>query len=263
MTLFHASKRATMDRQPEKDTEKRSHRWPTTVECVGMAPRSGWVLGLCIAAGVAAGVTLVSLAETAQAQAQPAAAPSSLGPEELINESAKRMLAELDANRAMYAKDPTKLDALVANVLLPNFDSEYAARLVLGQTWRTASPEQKKRFVDAFYHSLMRNYGKALLNFTAGNFVVLPYKGDPGDQNATVRTEVRKSTGDKVAVNFTLHKTDTGWKAWDVVIEGVSYVKSFKTDFASEVQQKGLDEVILRLEREGTVGSQGAPGTGN
>ena len=87
------------------------------------------------------------------------------------------MLTELDAHRAMYAKDPGKLDALVANVLLPNFDSEYAARLVLGQTWRTATPEQRKRFVDAFYHSLLRNYGNALLNFTADRFVILPYRG--------------------------------------------------------------------------------------
>ena len=147
------------------------------------------------------------------------------------------MLTELDANRAMYAKDPAKLDSLVANVLLPNFDSEYAARLVLGQTWRTATPEQRKRFVDAFYHSLLRNYGNALLNFTANNFVILPYKGDPGDTQATVRTEVKKSTGEKVPVNFSLRKTDAGWKAWDVVIEGISYVKSFRTDFGSEIQQ--------------------------
>jgi phospholipid transport system substrate-binding protein len=205
----------------------------------------------------------------AEPQAQPAAAPpgtssaapSTLGPEQLVEDSAKRMLTELDANRAMYTKDPAKLDALVANVLLPNFDSEYAARLVLGQSWRTATADQRKRFVDAFYHSLLRNYGNALLNFTADRFVILPYKGDPADTQATVRTEVKKSTGEKVPVNFTLHKTDAGWKAWDVVIEGISYVKSFRTDFASEIQQKGLDEVISRLEREGTVRANGvAPG---
>jgi phospholipid transport system substrate-binding protein len=83
--------------------------------------------------------------------------------------------------------------------------------------------------------------------------VILPYKGDPGDTQATVRTEVKKSTGEKVAVNFSLHKTDSGWKAWDVVIEGISYVKSFRTDFAAEIQQKGLDEVITRMEKEGVV----------
>jgi phospholipid transport system substrate-binding protein len=168
------------------------------------------------------------------------------------------MLAELDANRAMYKGDPAKLDALVGNVLLPNFDTEYAARLVLGQSWRTATPEQRKRFVDAFYHSLLRNYGAALVDFTGDRFIVLPYKGDPNETTATVRTEVKRATGDKVPVNFSLRKTPEGWKAWDVVIEGISYVKSFRTDFASEIQQKGLDDVITRLEKEGKVGPNGA-----
>lgn len=226
-------------------------------------------LCLCLTIGVAAigGARAHADSEppaAAQAPGAPAATPSTLGPQELVENSAKRMLTELDTNRALYAKDPAKLDSLVANVLLPNFDSEYAARLVLGQTWRTATPEQRKRFVDAFYHSLLRNYGNALVNFTAGNFTILPYRGDPGDTTATVRTEVKKSTGEKVPVNFTLRKTDTGWKAWDVVIEGISYVKSFKTDFASEIQQKGLDEVISRLEKEGSVKPNGAaPGAGN
>jgi phospholipid transport system substrate-binding protein len=210
------------------------------------------------------------LAATAGAQAPPATAPAAaappantLGPQELVENSAKRMLAELDKNRPVYAKDPAKLDALVANVLLPNFDSEYSARLVLGQTWRTATPEQRKRFVDAFYHSLLRNYGTALLNFTADRFVILPYKGDPADATATVRTEVKKSSGESVPVNFSLRKTEAGWKAWDVVIEGISYVKSFRTDIGAETQQKGLDEVINRLEAEGKVRANGAaPGTG-
>jgi phospholipid transport system substrate-binding protein len=172
------------------------------------------------------------------------------GPQEIVENSAKKMLAELDANRAIYAKSPAKLDELVSTVLLPTFDSEYAARLVLGLPWRNATPEQRKRFVDAFYHSLLHNYGDALVDFTADRFTILPYRGSPTDKEATVRTEVRRANGDKVPVNFTLHATDTGWKAWDVVIEGVSYVKSFRTDIGAEVQQKGLDEVITRLEAE-------------
>ena len=190
--------------------------------------------------------------------AAPTAAPSTLGPQELVENSAKRMLQELDKNRAMYQKDPAKLDALVGNVLLPNFDTEYAARLVLGQTWRTATPEQRKRFVDAFYHSLLHNYGAALVDFTADRFIILPYKAEPNDITATVRTEVKRESGDKVPVNFSLRKVDGVWKAWDVIIEGISYVKSFKTDFASEIQQKGLDEVINRLETEGKVGPNSA-----
>ena len=145
---------------------------------------------LCAAAGAAliGAAAHAQSAQPAGAQA-PAASTATLGPQEIVENSAKRMLDELDANRAMYAKDPAKLDALVANVLLPNFDTDYAARLVLGQTWRTASEQQRKRFVDAFYHSLLHNYGNALLNFTAGNFTVLPYRGDPGATNATVKTD--------------------------------------------------------------------------
>jgi phospholipid transport system substrate-binding protein len=148
---------------------------------------------------------------------------------------------------------------LVAYVLLPNFDTEYAARLVLGQTWRTATPDQRKRFVDAFYHSLLRNYGAALVDFTADRFVILPYKGEPSDVMATVRTEVKRSSGEKIPVNFSLRKTDGVWKAWDVVIEGISYVKSFRTDFGAEIQAKGLDEVINRLETNSKAGPDGAP----
>ncbi len=221
-------------------------------------------LPLCVmvaaaAPGMRAHADAQSQVPTAPATAATASA-NTLGPQELIEDSAKRMLAELDAHRSMYAQDPAKLDSLVANVLLPHFDSDYAARLVLGQTWRTATPEQRKRFVDAFYHSLLSNYGNALLNFTADKFVILPYHGDPGETTATVRTEVKKSSGEKVPVNFSLRKTDSGWKAWDVVIEGISYVKSFRTDFAAEIQQKGLDEVIARLEKENQVR---AAGTGN
>ncbi len=203
-------------------------------------------------------LVLVAGARAADTPAAPGAAPSALGPQQLVENSAKRMLTELDANRAMYAKDPAKLDALVANVLLPNFDTEYSARLVLGQTWRTATPDQRKRFVDAFYHSLLHNYGAALVDFTADRFVILPYKGDPGDTTATVRTEVKRSSGDKVPVNFSLRKVDGVWKAWDVVIEGISYVKSFRTDFGAEIQQKGLDEVINRLEANSKRGSDGS-----
>ncbi len=91
--------------------------------------------------------------------------------------------------------------------------------------------------------------------------MILPYKGDPNDTTASVRTEVKRSNGDKVPVNFSLRKVDGVWKAWDVVIEGISYVKSFRTDFGSEVQQKGLDEVINRLEADNKVGRTSAPGT--
>jgi phospholipid transport system substrate-binding protein len=169
-------------------------------------------------------------------------------PGNLIQTTASAMLKDLDAHRAEYKKDPNKVHHLVDEILLPHFDTEYSARLVLGKYWNTASADQRTRFVNAFYKSMLSNYGDALVDFTSDRLKVFPYTGDPKAQYATVRTQIRKDDGSQVAVNYSLRQTDQGWKAWDVVIEGISYVKSFREDFSSEIDQKGLDEVIARLE---------------
>jgi phospholipid transport system substrate-binding protein len=171
-------------------------------------------------------------------------------PAKLIEASATAMLQDLDAHRADYRRDPRKIDALVDRYLLPHFDSEYAARMVLARHWTTATPEQRKRFIDAFYHSLLGNYGSALSDFTGDRLSVLPYKGDPAASNATVRSLVRRSDGSNVSVNYSLRRTDKGWMAWDVIVEGISYVKSFRDDFGAEIEQKGLDALIERLEAQ-------------
>jgi phospholipid transport system substrate-binding protein len=173
-------------------------------------------------------------------------------PGKLVESVANAMLKDLDADRATYRKDPSKVNALVEKHLLPVFDTQYSARLVLGKHWRTASPEQKDRFVSAFYQSLLRNYGTALAEFTSDKLKVYPTQVDGKSENVTVRTEVKRSNGSKIPVNYTLHKTADGtWKAWDVVIEGISYVKSFREDFGAEIDQKGLDAVIDRIEKGG------------
>jgi phospholipid transport system substrate-binding protein len=190
-----------------------------------------------------------------------AAAPTAVdasAPYSLIDSASQILLQALDAHRGEYRKDPEKLYALVDQTLLPHFDVEYAARLVLAQSWRTASPDQRTRFVNAFYKSLLRTYGDALLEFTSDRMQVFPVTVDPGADRATVRTEVKRGDGDRIPVNYSVHKTADGWKAWDVTIEGISYVKSFREDFASEIAQKGLDAVIARLES----GDFKAPGKG-
>ncbi len=171
------------------------------------------------------------------------------GPGQLIDSAAQSMLKELDAHRAEYRKDPAKVEQLVDEVLLPHFDSQYAARLVLGTHWRTATPAQRERFIKGFYNSLVRNYGSALAEFTGERLKVFPAQLAPDAQRATVRTEVKRSNGDRVPVNYSLRKGDAGWKVWDVTIEGISYVKSFREDFGAEIDQKGLDAVIERLEK--------------
>lgn len=179
-----------------------------------------------------------------------------LGPNELVTKVAQETLNDLDANRDEYKNNPGKVRELVDQNMLPHFDTRYAAQLVLARHWRTATPEQRERFVEAFYQSLLQNYGEALLEFTPERLKILPFQGDLDSKAVTVRTEVRRDDGTRVPVNYSLRKTPDGWKAYDVQIEGISYVKSFRTDFGAEIQQKGLDAVIARLESQiesGTV----------
>ena len=215
--------------------------------------------------GLLAALGMALSPDTATAATAPApAAPAAVGaaapvdasdPGKLIESSAREMLAELDAHRSDYRKDPARIEALVGRVLLPHFDTEYAARMVLARHWTSATAQQRKRFVDAFYHSLLSNYGGALVDFTGDRLKVLPFTGDAAAATVTIRTQVRKGDGGIVAVNYSLRRTADGWKAWDVIIEGISYVKSFRDDFGAEIDQKGLDALIVRLEQKAGTGS--------
>jgi phospholipid transport system substrate-binding protein len=204
------------------------------------------VAGAWIAAASLYADLAVAQATTAAA---PAAANSSEQPSDIVQNAAQSILKDLDANRDSYRKDPNKVGTLVDKYLLPHFDTEYAAKLVLAQYWRTATPDQRKRFVDAFYHSLLTNYGSALSEFTADRLQVFPSKVEPNDDHATVRTEVKRGSGDRIAVNYSLRKTPDGWKAYDVNIDGISYVKSYREDFGAQIQQEGIDGVITRLQK--------------
>ena len=171
------------------------------------------------------------------------------GPYQLVQSAANVLLKALDAHRAEYRQDPTKLRALVDQVFLPHLDTELAARQVLGRHWTTATPDQRQRFISAFIKSMLNNYGNALLDFTANRLRVLPFRGNASSPYVTIGTQVRKDDGSMVSVNYALHHADQGWKVWDVVVEGVSYVKSFQQDFGEQIDRQGLDAVIQRLER--------------
>ena len=146
-------------------------------------------------------------------------------------------------------------------VVPPHFDSKLAARLVLARHWNDASVEQRRRFVDAFYHLLLHNFGADLVDFSLDRLQVLPYRGDANATYATVETLVRRGNGDLVHVNYSLHRTPQGWKVYDVAFKGISYLVSFRGDFSAEIEQKGLEELIARLERtySSGTGAQGAP----
>ncbi|HYB64542.1 MAG TPA: ABC transporter substrate-binding protein [Steroidobacteraceae bacterium] len=216
----------------------------------------------------------VCTAAAAGAQSPPAAAGQSAAtgaaagtgatgdfgdPAALVQTTAQGMLDELDKHRDEYRRDQPKVAALVDKWLMPHFDTETSARVVLGQFWRTATPEQRQRFINAFYHSLLINYGDSLVEFTPERLKIYPSRLEAGATTTTVRTEVRRRNGDTVSVNYSLRMTPQGWKAWDVVIDGISYVKSYREDFGAQIESQGLEKVIKRLEsgeKPGTIAAQ-------
>ncbi len=204
-------------------------------------------LPLAAAALIAAGWLL-------QAAAPAAAQGAMEQPSQVIESSANGLLKALDANRQAYQHDPAKVQALVDQYVLPHVDTEFAAQLVLGKYWRTATPQQRQRFIDAFYHSMLNNYGSAIVQFTSNMLKVFPTRVSPGEDNVVVRTQMMRGGGAPVAVDYYMHMTPQGWKVWDVHIDGVSYVMSYRQDFGSQIAQQGggasaIDAVINRLER--------------
>ena len=174
--------------------------------------------------------------------------PNISNPSQLVQEVAQNFLVDLQKNRDLYRKDPQALRQLVEKDLFPYFDTPYAARLVLGRHVRTITPEQRQAFVKAFENSMLNNYGRALVEFQPNRLTVLPSKVEPGETTAIVRTEIHKDDGTSVSVEYALHRTAGGWKAWDVIIQGISYVKSFRDDFGAQIDQQGIDAVIKRLQ---------------
>ncbi len=193
--------------------------------------------------GMFAGLMLATSAAFAQAPAAAAGA----GPAEVVQAAAQGLLTALDKDREGYRKDPAKMEQLVNTYLLPHFDTEFSSKLVLGQYWPKTSPEQRKAFIDAFYHSLLSNYGTALAGFTADRLKIFPTTAAADATRATVRTEIKRDDGSRISVNYYMKKNPDGWKAWDVVIDGISYVNSYREDFRPQLESQGIDSVIQRL----------------
>jgi phospholipid transport system substrate-binding protein len=195
----------------------------------------------------------VALGVAPSAHADAPAAATRLGPQEQMDRVARDLFAALDGDRAAIRKDPEKAFPIVEKILLPHFDTDYAAQLILAQHWRTATAEQRKRFINAMYYALLRTYGGAIGDFTADRFKIQPFRGDLSASSVTVQTTVTRASGAVIPVDYRVRHTPDGWKAFDVIIEGISYVKNYRTDLGAEISQKGLDAVIARLEKEGLV----------
>ena len=188
------------------------------------------------------------LSSLALADAAPAA-KSDTSPDQMVQGVVKSMFEEVNKDKVELQKDPDKLYDVVGKALLPHFDFALASQLVLGKYWRSASDTQKKDFQDAFYSYLIRSYADALVkgNYSDRNVQVQPYRPGSDPDRAQVMTKVLPPNGQPIEVDFQLRNENGEWKAFDVVIEGISYVHSYQGQFGPEIQAKGLDELIQRL----------------
>jgi len=139
---------------------------------------------------------------------------------------------------------------------MPRFDQRFAAQVVLAKHWRTASEEQQARFIEAFYRALLRKYADGVLEFDPDMITVLPFRGDATKKRTRVRSTVELDDGSKVAVDYELVKRKAGWLVFNVVVEGVSYVRNFRAELDSEIRASSLDAVIQRLEDEAGISAE-------
>lgn len=195
---------------------------------------------------------VLALAFAALCGHAPPAAASDREPAAIVAEIAERLDETMEARREELQRDRNALNAVIDDVVLRDFDTDYAALLVLGRHARPATPEQRQRFTRAFYDSLVARYGEALLQYTRGSVRVLPFRGELNERRTTIRTEVVLNDGTRVPVDYAFRKTRAGdWKAFDVVIEGISYVTNYRNQVVAEIDKAGIDAVIERLERQG------------
>ena len=168
-------------------------------------------------------------------------------PNDVVRGAADALEAALEGRKDELSEDRDALYALIDRILLPIFDRHYAAQLVLGRHWRNASDDERVEFIQAFYVSLLRKYGDGILQFDQSSLVVLPFRGDDTKSRVTVKTIVQLDDGTKVPVHYSVVKRDSGWMMFDVKIEGISYLRNFRTELNAEIQAKGLRAVIDRL----------------
>jgi len=178
-------------------------------------------------------------------------------PNVIIDSAVVELTEQLDGRKAELSADRQSLYALIDEILLPRFDRKFAAQIVLAKHWRSASDTQKTRFVEAFYQALLRKYADGVLEFDPDRIEVLPYRGDPSKPRTKVRSEVELNDGSKVYVDYDLVKRKAGWLVFNVVIEGVSYVRNFRAELDAEIRSTSLDAVISRLEREADIVADG------
>lgn len=171
----------------------------------------------------------------------------------VLEQVASEMIRSTNELRKENRNNPEEIEQLVEKVLLPHIDLITASRWVLGKHWRQATKEQKIEFIKHFRGMLLRFYSTALSDYLSRNSVdenliqFYPVRAEAGSDDVTVRSEVRPPEGQPVPVNYHMHLTRKGWKVYDVSVEGVSVITTYRNSFNEEIRRNGLDQLIARL----------------
>lgn len=171
-------------------------------------------------------------------------------PVTLVENINGQIYADVTNNLEAYKADHEALKTMVRKDLLPLIDINYAARLILGRAGRGIEKDKIEQFANVMSNMLVDRYSTGLLDFSSElKLNVLPQRGPLNDKITKVRTRVTLPNGNEAPVDYAFHKTPQGWKAFDVIVEGISYITTYRNQIMPEVQANGIDSVIERLGR--------------
>jgi phospholipid transport system substrate-binding protein len=181
-----------------------------------------------------------------------------LAPDELVKKITEDVLAAIKSDKQLAAGDKQKALKLAEEKVLPYIDFEEATRLAVGRAWAQATPEQKKKLVSEFRNMLVRTYSNAIEAYQGQTLKVLPSRSSKDSKDdTTVRTQFIRAGGQPLPIDFQMRKTDKGWKVYDISVEGVSLVLTYRSEFDAVVKQEGLDGLIKRLAQKNTPAAVG------
>jgi len=185
-----------------------------------------------------------ALAVTASAAAQ------NLAPDELVRKVTADVLDSVKADKQLQAGDRKKALALAEEKILPHVDFREAALLAMGKSWQTASPAQQTEVVNEFRSMLVRIYSNAIDVYRGQTLRVLPLRLPQGATDVTVRNQYLREGRPPVPVEYAMRKTPEGWKIYDIAIEGVSLVLTYRAEFEQITRTSGVDGLIKRLKEK-------------
>ena len=176
-----------------------------------------------------------------------AAAQQDAGPEQLVQKITEEVLTAIKSDKQLASGDKVKAMKLAEEKVLPYIDFEEATRLAVGRAWSQASAEQKKKLVGEFRNMLVRTYSNAIEAYQGQSLKVLPSRKQDAKDEATVRAQFVRPGAPPLPLEFQMRKTGQEWKVYDIAVEGISLVLTYRSEFDSVVKQEGIDGLIKRL----------------